>query len=211
MSNKLVNEFAEISKADLGPNYINESGVKLVTIKDVKLSESNTDYKGNPYIEITLEDKDGAINNAKFFRVTENDSDNAKKVKTKMLKEIFINAKADQSKIKSPIDYLNSIKGNKIKVFFRKEEYIGYDKDNFNKPIIKTIVKYAWSAEENGNIFGNQSHLLKPLNEDKKNKFNFELEQWEKNNNTQQGAISIDNEISFKTSESNKEDDNFPF
>jgi len=210
MSNKLVNEFAEISKADLGPTYINEPGVKLVTIKDVKLSESNPDYKGNPYIEITLEDKDGAINNAKFFRVTENDSDDAKRIKTKILKEFFINAKANNDKINSPVEYLNSIKNKKVKVFFRKEEYVGYEKDNMNKPVIKSIVKYGWSSAENEDIYGNQSHLLKPLNDDKRNKFNYELDNWNKNNQPKPSAF--DNLGTANQSSDNEDvDDGLPF
>lgn len=190
----LSNEFQEISDAETGPVYIKEPGVKLVTIKDYKLSEDNKDYKGNPYLEISFEDGTGAINNAKFYRTKDGDSEDAKRIKTKILKEFLVNANVDQSKIKDPKAYLNSIKGNKIKVFFRTEEYVTVDKNNFNEPVIRDIVKYGWSSKENEEIYGNQSHLRKPLNSENMSKYEYQLEQWKKDNANRASAVKIDNE-----------------
>lgn len=211
----LSQELNEIANASLGPKYINEPGVKIVTIKSYKLSEDDKDYKGKPYIEFSLVDKEGKINNAKFYRVSPEDSDEIKSFKVKMIKEFLTNAEVDETKIKDAKAYLNSVLDKSIKVLFRAEEYVSYDKNNMLKPEIKEIVKYGWSANIKSEIYGNQSHFRKPLSADKLNKYEFELDKWTKeygNSGVDKSKSAFDGpteEISSSNKE--EEDDDLPF
>jgi len=209
----LTQEFSDIANAELGPTYIKEPGVKVVTIKSYKMSEDDKDYKGKPYIEFALEDGTGAKNNVKFFRVAESDSDDAKKFKTKIIKEFLTNAEADESIIKKDKTnvkgYLQSIINKKIKVFFRIEEYLTYDKNNFLEPVIRDIVKYGWSAKVNEEIYGNQSHFKKPLNAAQMAKYEAEIEKWKRDNQPKPSAF--DNLGTASQSSETEESDELPF
>jgi hypothetical protein len=211
----LSQELSEIANASLGPKYINEPGVRIVTIKSYKLSEDDKDYKGKPYIEFSLEDKEGKINNAKFYRVSPEDSEDIKSFKVKMIKEFLTNAEVDESKIKEAKAYLNSVLGKSIKVLFRSEEYVSYDKNNMLKPELREIVKYGWSANVKSEIFGNQSHFRKPLSADKLTKYEFELDKWNKEVGSTQTdkskSVFDEPEQELNSSNTTEEEDDLPF
>lgn len=168
---ELVKDFDNSSK------FINEPGVFIVKIKSYLLSESRKDYKGNPYIEFAVETEDQKTSNVTFYLLTGKESDKAREFKLKRLKEFLSNANADD-KLKGD-EYLNSIIGSKIKALFKKSEYIGKDKNNFNKPVIKEIIEYSFSSKPEETIKGVQSYFHTPLRPSDMEKFNLRLAEWE--------------------------------
>lgn len=179
-------ELNAIKKTETSAKYINKPGVQLLKVTNYSLSESNKDYKGKPYIEFNMTNADGEITNAKFYRAQADDSDKAKDFKRKQLKEFFDNVGANFEL--EGEEFLKSAVNKKLKVLLREEEYIGKDKTNNNKPEIKSIVRYAWSAAEDGEIGGNQSHLHKKLDEKRMSQFKAQLDAWEAEHGVSEGA-----------------------
>lgn len=170
-------ELNAIKKTETSAKYITKPGVQLLKVTNYSLSEKDENYKGKPYIEFNMVNADGEITNAKFYRAQKDDSDTAKDFKRKQLKEFFDNVGADFEL--EGEEFLKSAVNKKLKVLLREEEYIGKDKTNNNKPEIKSIVRYAWSAAEDGEIGGNQSHLHKKLDEKRMTQYKAQLDAWE--------------------------------
>jgi len=167
----LVKDYENTSK------YINEPGVFVVKIMSYDTSESKKNYYGNPFIEFELEDKDGRKNTVTFYRITGKESDTAKEFKIKRLKEFLVNAEYDETLPGE--EAIKSVVGKKVKALFKKVEYIGKDKDNYNKPVIKEVVEYSFSSKENDTIKGNQSYFHTPLKPVKLEQFKERLAEWE--------------------------------
>ena len=175
-------ELGLVKDYDNSSKFINEPGVYIVKIKSFLLSESKKDYKGNPFVEFAVETEDAKTCNITFYRLTGKESDNAREFKLKRLKEFLSNANADD-KLKGN-EYLNSVIGNKVKGLFKKSEYIGKDKNNFNKPVIKEIVEYSFCSKPEDTIKGVQSYFHTPLKPAEMEKFNLRLAEWESENKT---------------------------
>ena len=167
----LVKDFKNTS------NYINEPGVFVVKIMSYTTSESKKEYKGNPFIEFELQDKDGRKNTVTFYRITGQETEKAKEFKIKRLKEFLANAEYNDSLPGE--EAIKSAVGKKVKALFKKVEYIGKDKDNYNKPVIKEVVEYSFCAKENDSIQGNQSYFHTPLKPAKLEQFKERLAVWE--------------------------------
>ena len=167
----LVKDFKNTSK------FINEPCVLIVKIISYETSESKKDYKGNPFIEFDLEDEDGRRNTVTFYRITGKETDKAREFKIKRLKEFLANAEYDESL--EGEEAIKSVVGKKVKALFKKVEYIGKDKDNFNKPIIKEVIEYSFCAKVNDTIKGNQSYFHTPLKPIKLEQFKERLAEWE--------------------------------
>lgn len=189
-----------ISKEETSTNYINEPGVSLVTIKGFKLSPK--DHTGVPYIEFTFEtlgDEKGmnkAIGMTRLYRVQESDNEQKRSIKQKKIKELMANAGADMSK--KGTEVLQDSIGKTINALFKQSEYIGFIKDENNKPVIRTKVDYSFSAPKNKQIEGSRKYLYGTLNESKMKEFEGKLKLWGRDNgvdvNSQQNSAPTQEE-----------------
>jgi len=207
-------EMNDIKKAETTGNYIRKACVEIVTIKSFKMSPK--DHAGCPFIEFVFEttNAEKAISTNRLFRVREGDSPEIIEFKNKRLKELLENAGAD-FKLKAE-QVIASAVGKKVRALFKEVEYIGYDKDNFNKPEIRTKIEYSFSAKAENEINGNQSYLFSALREKDRNKFNGELEKWNRDNpstnNTTSEPKSATQELLDEGNDSPaEEDDDLPF
>lgn len=173
-------EMKDIKNAETSGNYIKKACVEIVTIKGYKMSPK--EHTGCPYIEFTFETTDSskAINTTKLFRVREGDSPEVIEFKNKRLKELLQNAEANFTLKGEQV--VSSVVGKKVKALFKEVEYLGYDKNNFNKPEIKTKIEYSFSAKATDEINGNQSYLFSALREADRKKFEGETEKWLRDN-----------------------------
>lgn len=200
------NEMEEVKNYEVSGNYINKPCVELVTIKAYKMSPK--EHTGCPFIEFTFETTDSSklINNTKLYRTRETDSPETREIKLKKIKELLNNAGADFS-LKGEAVIKSSI-GKKVKVLFKEVEYIGYDKDNMNRPEIKTKIEYSFSAKETDDIQGNQSYFRTPLREKDLKKYQGELLKWERDN---QGVIASKNSPKIEEEPHDDFDDGLDF
>ena len=177
-------EWDDIVGAETSGNYIDQPGVCLVTIKGYKMSPN--DHKGVPFIEFTFEtlgDENGAnkaSTSSRLYRVQSGDSETKKAIKNKKIKELLQNAGADFGK--KGEDVVKSSIGKVINALFKQSEYISVNKDENNKPVIKTKVDYSFSAPKNKDIQGTRKYLYSVLNEQDQNKFEGLLAQWNQDN-----------------------------
>jgi hypothetical protein len=177
------NEMNQIKSAESSSKYIDEPCVVAVEVVSYKLSESDASYKGNPYLEVTVKTVTDNANDAKiksitFYRTKDGDSEKAKEFKLKRMKEFMENAEADFSKQGEEV--LKDIVGKRLKCLFKNVEYIGKDKDNYNKPVIKSVIEYSFSKKVNEQISGNQSYFHTPLKEVEMEKYKQQLAIWER-------------------------------
>jgi hypothetical protein len=195
-------EMEEVKTAKVGPKYINTAGPQLLKITGYTLSEDVKEYTGKLYIEWHTVNADGLVANIKMYRKEATDSDAAKEFKLKQLKQFLENAGADFG-LKGDA-FLNSVKDKKILALMREEEYVGKDKNNNGKPEIKSIVRYAWSAPENGELNANASHLKKSLSEKDVAKYQAQTDAW----NEAYGGGGSSAEMPTPTA---SDDDDLPF
>lgn len=173
-------EFKNIANVEMGGNYISTPGVHIVAITKAQLSEqANPSHTGTPYIEFTFKTAEGGLENTtKLYRVKDGDSPDTQKYKNQKLREIFENAGISLEQ--QGVSALQNIIGKQIKALFRSEEYVGYDKTNANKPIVKSIIKYLYSSKANAALQGNESYFKSALKEKERKRYEFELAEWNK-------------------------------
>jgi hypothetical protein len=174
---KMMND---IKKTETTGDYIKKACVEVVTIKGYKMSPK--EHTGCPYIEVTFETTDASksTNNTRLYLVREGDSPDTIEFKNKRIKELLENAGADFSLKGEQV--LKSAVSKKVKALFKSVEYIGYNKDNFNQPEIRTKIEYSFSAKADAEINGNQSYLFSALKEADRKKFEGELAKWNRDN-----------------------------
>lgn len=175
-------EMKDVEKAELGGNYINKACVEVVTIKSYKMSPTDPSFTGCPYIEVTFETigETKAINTSRIYRVRPTDSESSKEWKLKRIKELFSNAGADWS-LGGEKTIMSAV-GKQVKALFKEVEYVGVDKNNNNKPEIRTKIEYSFSTKADEQLKGNQSYLRSPLDEKGQVKLAAELEKWLRDN-----------------------------
>lgn len=212
------NEFANAEKQETsGGNYISSPMVALVEVAEVKLSEDkDPKYTGCPYLEVTFkiakgEKNEGQQNTSKFFRVRDKDGEDTRGFKLDAIKKFFTNAGVDM-KI-AGAKALVEVVGKQLKVLFRSEEYVGYDKNNNNKPTIKTTIKYLYSGPAGEELQGQTKYFTKGLVGKDVAKFELESKKWEEDNNAQKPAsMSTDGDKgSDDTIEPKSDNDDLPF
>ena len=171
-------EMNAVKNAETTGNYISKACVELVTIKGYKMSPTDAKFTGCPFIEFTFETANAAkeINTTRLYRVRDGDTADTREFKNKRLKELLENAGADftlkgEQVIKSAVT-------RKVQALFKEVEYIGYDKNNNNKPEVRTKIEYSFSGKADGTINGNQSYLFSALRDSDRNKFEGELAKW---------------------------------
>lgn len=191
------NEFANAEKQESsGGNYISSPMVALVEVTEVKLSEDKDKaYTGCPYLEVTFkiaegEKNAGQQNTSKFFRVRDKDGEDTRGYKLDAIKKFFTNAGVDMKVAGAKA--LVEVVGKKIKVLFRSEEYVGYDKNNSNKPVIKTTIKYLYSGPADEELQGQTKYFSKGLVGKDVAKFELESKKWVEDNGAAPAPMSTD-------------------
>jgi hypothetical protein len=176
----LENEMNDIANEKVS-RFIDEAGVYSLQIKGFKTSEDDQKYIGKPFFEFEVEEVGTAKKaNIRFYRTTKDDKEEVQKYKRAAIKSFLENADANFT-LKG-IDMLKSVIGKKVKALFKKEEFIGKDKDQNNMPVIKESVKYSFSKPINEEITGTQNYLYKRLSPADIEKYNEQLKDWKKHN-----------------------------
>ncbi len=161
--------------------YIRNSGMYNVTISKVELSEiAKPDYKGNPFMQVTFVTEEGERSVASLYRPREGDDEEKAGFKLKKIRELFENAGIDM-KIQGS-EALKQLPGKKVRGLFKQVEYLGYNKDENNRPTIKTKIEYSFSIKIGETIEGNQSYFFTALSETNRTKYDMEFEKWERSN-----------------------------
>jgi len=180
-------EFQSAEKQEVsGGKYISSPMVALVEVTECKLSEDkDPKYTGCPYLEVTFKvtdgnKNDGQMNTSKFFRTRDTDSAETRGFKLEGIKKFFTHAGVDMSVAGAKA--LVEVVGKQLKVLFRSEEYVGYDKDNNNKPVVKTTIKYLYSGPADEELGGQMKYFTKGLGAKDIAKFEFESKKWEADN-----------------------------
>lgn len=141
-----------------------------------------------PYFSFDVEDEKEYKSTCRIYREREGDKPDTIAWKRESLKRFFQAAGADFSQ-KDPAKFCQSALNNYFNIVLKEEEYIGYDKTNRNKPVIKSVVKYNFAEpliNEDGvevSISLKDSYTYKPLDEKDRKRLEFELEEW--NNKTE--------------------------
>ena len=176
-------EFKQAEQAEVNTSkYMNTPRATIVEIVSCKLSEDiNKEHKGCPYIEVEFRDTNTEeLNTSKFFRTRDEDSKETRDFKLKGIKEFFTNAGVDMKSAGKKA--LIEVVGKQIKALFRSEEYIGYDKNQNNMPVVRTSIRYLYSGPIDKEFSGSSKYFHKILKADEKSKFDAELKTWERDN-----------------------------
>ena len=112
--------------------------------------------------------------------------------KKKQIKEFLINAGgkdfSDDSKA------MNSAIGKSLMITFISEEYIGVNRDN-QEPVIRTAVKYRWSAKSGSKCTYNEN-MNQTLSDEQMSEFSMKHSEWSKANSSI-AATSDDEDMPF--------------
>ena len=164
-----------------------EPGAHECRITGLITSDNLEDYKGSPFIQYAVT-SNGKVGRCRFWAVKESDKPSTKEWKTKQLKDFLVNAGvrdfSDDSKA------MNDAIGNSLMITFISEEYIGKNRDN-DEPVIRTSVKYRWSAKSGGKCTYNQN-MNQELSTEEMSDFSMRHAEWSKANNSI--SASSDNE-----------------
>ena len=160
-------------------------------ITGITTSEQLEDYKGSPFIDYTVT-SNGKVGRCRFWAVKETDKPSTKEWKTKQLKDFLINAGVRD--FSNDSNAMNDAIGNSLMVTFISEEYIGKNRDN-DEPVIRTSVKYRWSAKSGGKCTYN-ANMNQELSEEEMSEFSMKHSEWSKANQAV-SASSDDEDMPF--------------
>lgn len=190
-------EFQSAERQEVtGGKYISTPMVALVEVTEVKLSEDkDPKYAGCPYLEVTFkvvndEKNNDKVNTSKFFRTRDTDSEDVRGYKLESIKKFFTHAGVDMKVAGAKA--LVEVIGKQLKVLFRSEEYVGYDKNNSNKPTIKTTIKYLYSGPASEDLEGQMKYFTKALVGKDVAKFELESKKWVEDNGAAPAPMSTD-------------------
>jgi len=201
-----LNEIKSFSPETREGKYL-KAGLHKVKITEYELVEP-----GNgkcPYFQFIVEDEYESRCKCKLFRVSGNESEQAKTIKLDNLKRLAIAAKADFGQ-KDPKKFAQSMTNNYFQIALRKKDYIGYDANNSNKPVIKFITEYSFAEpilDEHGKpnvVIMKESYLEKELSADEMKSFKSQLEDWELKHNSNEPST-------VKENSNQEEEDDLPF
>tara|TARA_R100001129_G_scaffold22384_1_gene14171 strand:- start:1474 stop:2049 length:576 start_codon:yes stop_codon:yes gene_type:complete len=122
-------------------------------ITGISTSEQLEDYKGSPFIDFKVKSNQ-KIGKCRFWAVKESDKPSTKEWKTKTLKDFLINAGVRDFSDDS--NAMNDAIGKSLMIAFISEEYIGVNRET-QEPVIRTAIKYRWSAKKGGKCTYNQN------------------------------------------------------
>lgn len=187
--------------------YITEPQIAVVTVKSIKVE---TPEGKKPYLDIVFETEDGKKSTNRFYLAIEGDSEASAQFKRERIKRLLQNCEAD---LNLPGDgAIKDAIGKKVQVLFKSREYIGYDKDLNNKPVIRTTIEYSFSERLDKTINGNETYFRGYLKEADQKKFEGELNMWERDNSHLAGQnANAPTQAPQPTQEAPKVKDDSPF
>jgi hypothetical protein len=203
---------AEKQQVEQRSKYMSSPRVASVEVMKCVLSENvDKDYKGCPYMEVEFKDTaTEELNTSKFFRTRDTDSEETRGYKLKGIKEFFLNAGVDMKAKGSKA--LVEVVGKQMKVLFRAEEYIGYDKNQNNMPVVKEAIRYLYSGPIGEELTGKNEYFRKILKADDKSKFDAELKTWERDNKASNDQAKAEAKANTPNAEPlGDEEDDLPF
>ena len=166
-------------------------GAHECEITGLSTSDQLEDYKGSPFIDFRVKSF-GKVGKCRFWAVKESDKPSTKAWKTKQMKDFLVNAGvrdfSDDSKA------MNDAVGKSLMVTFISEEYIGVNRDN-QEPVIRTAVKYRWSAKSGSKCTYNEN-MNQTLSDEQMSEFSMKHSEWSKANK-EVAATSDDEDMPF--------------
>lgn len=166
-------------------------GAHECEITGLSTSDQLEDYKGSPFIDFRVKSF-GKVSKCRFWAVKETDKPSTKEWKTKQLKDFLINAGvrdfSDDSKA------MNDAVGKSLMITFISEEYISVNRDT-QEPVIRTGVKYRWSAKSGAKCTYNDN-MNKELSAEEMSEFSMKHSEWNKANDSVNNA-SDDEDMPF--------------
>ena len=166
-------------------------GAHECKITGLTTSEQLEDYKGSPFIQYAVT-SNGKVGRCRFWVVKETDKQSTQEWKTKQIKDFLVNAGvkdfSDDSKA------MNDAIGNSLMITFISEEYLGKNRDN-DEPVIRTSVKYRWSAKSGGKCTYNQN-MNQELSTEQMSEFSMKHSEWSKANK-EVASTSDDEDMPF--------------
>jgi len=161
-------------------------GAQPCEVTGIKTSDQLDDYKGSPFIDYAVT-SNGKVGRCRFWVVKEEDKPSTKEWKTKQIKDFLINAGVR--------DFSDDSKAiNSLMITFISEEYIGTNRDT-SEPVIRTSVKYRWSAKSGGKCTYN-ANMNQELSEEEMSEFSMKHSEWSKANQAV-SASSDDEDMPF--------------
>ena len=152
-----------------------EPGAHLCKITGITTSDQLDDYKGSPFIDYAVI-SNGKVGRCRFWAVKETDKPSTQEWKAKQIKDFLINSGvrdfSDDSKA------MNDAVGKSLMVTFISEEYISVNRDT-DEPVIRTSVKYRWSAKEGSKCTYN-ADMNQQLSEEEMSEFSMKHSEWSK-------------------------------
>ena len=166
-------------------------GAHECRITGLTTSEQLEDYNGSPFIQYSVT-SNGKAGRGRFWAIKETDKPSTKEWKTKQIKDFLINAGvrdfSDDSKA------MNDAVEKSLMITFISEEYISVNKEN-QEPVIRTAVKYRWSAKSGGKCTYNPD-MNQVLSEEEISEFSKKHSEWSKANSSK-AASSDDEDMPF--------------
>lgn len=162
-----------------GSQFINTPGIYEVEINSFILSDDVDKYKGKPYIEFELVNDEEKVSKARFWRPHSEDKEESIVWKKRRLRDFLRDAGLDVEAVIG-LELLKKAVGKKAKCLFREREYVGYDKENNNKPTVKTIVDFYFSVPKDSEKKYGENYFYAQLDADNQRKLDYELDDWNK-------------------------------
>ena len=154
-----------------------QPGAQECTITGIMTSDQLEDYNGSPFIEYAVS-SNGKVGKCRFWAVKETDKPSTQEWKTKQMKDFLINAGVRDFSDDS--NAMNDAIGKSLMVAFISDEYISINRET-KEPIIRTAVKYRWSAKSGGKCTYNPD-MNQQLSEEEMSEFSRKHSEWTKAN-----------------------------
>jgi len=204
------NQFNDIANAKGGGGsnggYEDRPGWYLCTIKEVNVSPDN--HPGAPYIEFKMRTEEDKMITAKLWVARPSDAEKTQANKNKRIKEFFEDAGVSLSN--GPEEAIKEIVGKQLNCAFQQREYVGKDRDQGDKPVIRTVLNFYYSKKVGDKYEPlNESNSVQRLSKSDEMKYQQTMTMWEKQNaakNPQRTEVDAEREASVE-----QEDDELPF
>ena len=169
-----------------------EPGAHQCKITGLTTSDSLENYNGSPFIQYTVKNTSCKVGRCRFWVVKESDKPSTKEWKTKQIKDFLINAGVKDFSDDSTA--MNAAINQDLMIAFISEEYIGINKET-EEPVIRTAVKYRWSAKSGGKCTYNHD-MNQSLTDEQMSEFSMKHSEWSKANSSM-AASSDDEDMPF--------------
>jgi len=176
-------EKAQGAKTDFG------QGERVYIDVELRLLVSSTENKPKS------EDYEGDVLKARLYFPAVGMGDKEKEVKASILKKFFASAGVQSLKEKGLKGSIEAIVNQKIKVAIGLKSDFYIDK-NTNEPIKTTYPEYKFSAEADGDLFGDLNKLAtpRPMSSKRQREFEQKLEYFNDNASATNGGTALDDD-----------------